>query len=360
LIYDIAIIGAGASGLMVASQLLKLNKNLKLCIIDSNSSIGAKIKISGGGKCNITNKYMDNTYFLTNNKDDHFIQNTLNGFTKKDLLEFLNKNNIYPKLQEKIVKGTYFCNNSNEIITMFQISTKKAHYKLNTKVIDVDFENNYIIKTNTQDIIAKKLIVASGGLSYASIGGSDIGLNIAKKFNHNIITPSPALVGFTVQKDQFWFKSLSGLSLKVKIKVEDKEVVGDMLFTHKGCSGPAILTTSLYWKKGKISIDFTPFEDSYLPKRFKKAIKELNEELGEDIDIHNYSFAPAGNFGYTKAEVTRGGIDTTQLTNNFESKLQKDLYFVGEVVDVTGQLGGYNLQWCFSSGYSCSKGVSFV
>jgi predicted Rossmann fold flavoprotein len=356
-IYDIAIIGAGASGLMAASQLLAQDNSLKLCIIDTNLHIGAKIKISGGGKCNITNKYMNNSYFLG---DREFVKNTLDSFTQNDLLAFLNRHNVYPKIEEKIVKGTYFCNSSKDITQMFTKLTKKAHYKLDTKVIDVDFKDKYIIKTNTQDIVSKKLIVASGGLSYANIGGSDIGYKIAKRFNHNIIAPSPALVGFTVQKDQFWFKSLSGLSLKVKINIVDKDIVGDMLFTHKGCSGPAILTTSLYWKKGKISIDFAPFKDSYLPKRFKKAIKELSKESGKEIDIHNYSFAPAGNFGYTKAEVTRGGVDTMQLTNNFESKIQKDLYFIGEVVDVTGQLGGYNFQWCFSSAYKLAKGLKDV
>jgi predicted flavoprotein YhiN len=124
-----------------------------------------------------------------------------------------------------------------------------------------------------------------------------------------------------------------------------------MLFTHKGCSGPAILSTSLYWKKGQLSIDFLPSKKSYIPKRVKQAIKNL------DINLNNYTFAPAGNFGYTKAEVTKGGVNTYEITNHFESKLQKGLYFIGEVLDVTGELGGYNFQWAFSSAYVCANKI---
>ena len=342
MIYDIAIIGAGASGLMAASNIQ--NKNKKICIIDSNKTMAAKIKVSGGGKCNITNKYMDEKFYLGN---ADFISNTLNNFNQKDLLNFLNKNKLFPKLNEKIVKGTYFCNSSDEVIDMFKRLTSKYHFMFNTKVLDVDHEDNFIIKTNTKNIIAKKLIVATGGLSYAALGASDIGFKIAQKFGHNIIKPNPALVGFTVQKDQFWFKELSGLSLDVKITVSNKIIEGKMLFTHKGCSGPAILTTSLYWAKGNFSIDFMPNKDSYLPKRFRSAIKNM------DINIRKYQMSPAGTFGYTKAEVTKGGVDVSELNNNFESKLQKDLYFIGEVVDVTGELGGYNFQWAFSSAVNC-------
>ena len=346
MIYDIAIIGAGASGLMAASW--NQNKNKKICIIDSNKTIGEKIKVSGGGKCNITNKFMNEKFYLG---DEDFVINTLNNFNQKDLLDFLNKNNVFPKINEKIVKGTYFCNSSEEVISMFKKLTKYCDFKMDTKVIDVDYINNsnpnYIIKTNKKSITAKKLIVASGGLSYQTLGASDIGFQIAQKFGHNIIRPNPALVGFTVQKDQFWFKELSGLSLDVKIKVGKKNISGKMLFTHKGCSGPAILSTSLYWSKGNISIDFMPNKDSYLPKRFRSAIKNM------DINIKEYQMAPAGTFGYTKAEVTKGGVDLSEITKDFESKLQKDLYFIGEVVDATGELGGYNFQWAFSSAISC-------
>jgi len=341
MVYDIVIIGAGASGLMAASQ----TTHKKICIIDANEKIGAKIKISGGAKCNITNKFMSTNKFLG---DSFFVQEVLNKFDEKDLLQFLHTHGVIPNLNPKIVKGTYFCNSSQDVIEMFTKLTAHCTFKMQTKVLDVEYLETpkyFSIQTDKGVIKAKKLIVASGGLSYASIGASDIGFKIAQKFGHTVNRLDPALVGFTVQKDQFWFKELSGLSVDVKIKVQDKTVEGKMLFTHKGCSGPAILTTSLYWKKGNISIDFLPNKKSYLPKRFKQQIKNL------EIDLHNYTMAPAGNFGYTKAEVTKGGIVTSEIKNNFESKKQKNLYFIGEVLDITGELGGYNFQWAFTSGY---------
>lgn len=342
--YDIIIIGAGASGLMAASNL----KNKKILLIDKNKKIGEKIKISGGAKCNITNQYMDENYFLG---DKEFIKPVLKEFDNKHLLEFLNKNRVYPKVLEKIVKGTYFCNSSSDVLVMFKHLTKHCSFQMNTEVLDVDYTDRFRVKTNQGSFQSKQLIIASGGLSYQSIGATDIGFKIAQKFGHKITTLNPALVGFTVQKEQFWFKELSGLSLDVKITIGDKKVEGKMLFAHRGCSGPAILTTSLYWKKGQFSIDFLPYKDSYLPKRFRQAVKNL------DIDLHNYQMAPAGNFGYTKAEVTKGGIVTSQITQNFESRFQKNLFFIGEALDVTGELGGYNFQWSFSSAIVCTKAL---
>ncbi len=330
---------------MCASQF----QDKKVCIIDKNSKIGAKIKVSGGTKCNITNKYLSSEKYLG---DEKFIDEVFKNFDNKDLLKFLNANGIKPILNEKIVKGTYFCKSSQDVIDMFKRLTSKSKYFLDTEVIDVEYQNDkFIIKITNIQIEAKKLIIASGGLSYPSLGATDIGFKIAQKFGHTIIKPNPALVGFTVQKDQFWFKELSGLSLEnVHIKVGDKICKGGMLFTHKGCSGPVILSTSLYWKKGQIGIDFLPTKTSYLPKRVRQAIKNL------DINLRDYKISPAGNFGYTKAEVTKGGIDINEIdVNTMESTLQKNLYFLGEVLDVTGELGGYNFQWAFSSSMVLSK-----
>ncbi|MEA3315015.1 MAG: NAD(P)/FAD-dependent oxidoreductase, partial [Campylobacterota bacterium] len=192
MIYDIIIIGAGASGLMLAS---KLQKSKKIAIVDSNSKIGEKIKISGGAKCNITNKYMNENHFLG---DKEFIKDTLDNFSEKELLKFLNKNNVYPKIDEKIVKGTYFCNSSSDVINIFLKLTKHCHFKLDTKVQDINFDkiNNYFeISTNKQTFKTYKVVVASGGLAYPILGASNIGFEIAKKFNHNIVKPTPALVG---------------------------------------------------------------------------------------------------------------------------------------------------------------------
>lgn len=348
MIYDIAIIGAGASGLMVASQF----KDEKVCIIDKMPKIGSKIKVSGGTKCNITNQYLNSSKYLG---DEKFINTIFSVFGYKELMKFLNVNGVNPLLNEKIVKGTYFCKSSQDIIDMFKKLTSKCKFHLNSLVIDVEYKNDkFIIETIDKKIETKKLIVASGGLSYPILGATDIGYKIASKFGHNIIKPNPALVGFTVQKDQFWFKTLSGLSLdEVVITVGDKKIKGGMLFTHKGFSGPAVLSASLYWKKGLISIDFTPNKNSYLPKRFKRAIKDM------DINLRDYKVSPAGNFGYTKAEVTSGGVCTSQIdATTMCSNLQKDLYFVGEVLDVTGELGGYNFQWVFSCAMVLSKNLN--
>jgi predicted Rossmann fold flavoprotein len=348
LIYDIAILGAGASSLMTASN---LSLKYKICIIDKNDTMGAKIKISGGKKCNITNKYLNSDKYLG---DKEFIKKVFSQFNNQDLLNFLNKNEIYPTINENMVKGAYFCNKSQDVINMFEKLTKNIKYYLNHKIIDTKYKDGYFLTTTNKNIIkSKKLIVALGGLSYPILNASNLGIKIAQSFGHTINTTNPALVGFTVQKEQFWFKELSGLSLDyVKIKVNNSICEGGLLFTHKGCSGPAILNTSLYWTKRQISINFAPNKNSYLPKRFKKIIKDKN------IDIYDYTFSPAGNFGYTKAEVTKGGVSCQEISyKNMESKLKKDLYFVGEVLDITGELGGYNFQWAFSSAIVCAKNL---
>ncbi len=346
MIYDIAIIGAGASGLMCASMLN--NSKQKVVLLESSSSCANKIMISGGAKCNITNRYMDISKFLC---DEHFVQKSLYKFDHKDMLNFLKENQIYPMLNEKIVKGSYFCKNSKQVVDMFLRLTTNIKKELNFKVLDITYKDNiFDIVSKNHTIKAVKVVVASGGKSFETLGSSDIAYDIAKKFGHKIITTAPALVGWTVQKEQFWFKSLSGLSLDVKIKINNKTIYGSMLFTHKGCSGPAVLNASLYWTKGFVTIDFAPNQNSHLPRRFRQIAKK------EGIDLKNYTFAPAGNFGYTKAEITKGGVDTNQIDEEtFQSKLQKNLFFIGELLDVSGQLGGYNLQWAINNGFICGK-----
>lgn len=371
-VYDIAIIGAGASGLMSASLLA--NKNI--AIIDGNSKVGLKILASGGGKCNVTNKNATADNYFGNKE---FIKKTLDNYTSKDLLSFLDKFQLQLELRQH---GQYFCKKSaKDLVAIFEKLTKHCHFFMGDKVLKVEFNNHFKIKTESRTVEAKKLIVASGGLSYTAIGASSIGYDIAKYFGHSVVTPTPALVGLTVQKEQFWMKKLSGISFNVKLSVEEKSFERDLLFTHKGVSGPVVLTGSLYWQKGKIALDFLPNSDLKklldkkvkkqissqipLPKRFvtefldslgveDKAISKLNKEEIEKLQsFKNYEFAPAGNFGFTKAEVTRGGVNTDEINPlTFESKFQKNLYFIGEVLDVTGELGGYNFQWAFASAYS--------
>ena len=363
---------------MLASNLDK-NKFKNICIIDTNDKIGSKIKVSGGAKCNITNELVTCNNYLG---DREFVKELLEKFSKNELLNFLNKNGVFPKINPKIVKGTYFCNTSQDVIDMFTKLTTHVKKYLNTTVLDVTFDKHFKLKTTSKTIEARKLIVASGGLSYPVLGASSIAFDIAKKFGHTITKLEPALVGFTVQKEQFWFKNLSGISMPVFTFVDEKSFEGSLLFAHKGCSGPVILTTSLYWKKGKIAIDFLPkqkietfFQGNKiissalpLPKRFiqeflasvevedKNISKLTNEEKAKLKLLKYYEFPPAGNFGFTKAEVTKGGINTQEISHDsFESLNQKDLYFLGECLDITGELGGFNFQIAFSEAMICAR-----
>ena len=375
-IYDVIILGAGASGLMCASH---LDKNLDIAIVDANEKIAKKLKISGGGKCNITNVEVSTDNY---DGDIEIVSSTLEAFCKDDLLEFLSLNGV----EVEVRKGRYyFCKkSSDEVINVLKDKTKCIKKYLNTKVLKVTkIDNIFKIHTNSIVLKTKKLIVATGGKSFTNLGASDIGLDIAKSFDIKVREFTPALVGLTLQPSEFWMKELSGLSCYVHIKIGYKTIKEEMLFAHKGISGPAILSASLYWQKGDISIDFLPNQNIEnlvkntrkkvssiipLPKRLTLAIlkalevndiecKELDKKMLERLkNIHSYSFAPAGNFGFTKAEVSRGGVLSSELNHyTFESLDIENLYFIGEVVDVTGELGGYNFQWAFGSGVVCAR-----
>ena len=347
--HDSIILGAGASGLMCAYRY----HDRDIALIDANSDIAAKIKISGGGKCNVTNISVKPSHFVG---DKGFIQESLQHFSKEDLRSFCQEEGLRLVLK----KGRYyFCpHTSEELIAIFRKALKHTKFYLREKILSVKKEKElFSIQTDQKRYRCKDLIVATGGLSYPRIGASSIGYEIAKGFGHTIVTPKPALVGLTVQKEQFWFKELSGLSVEVRVKVGDKIFQDDMLFTHKGISGPVILNASLYWEKGEIEIDFLP-KISYekllklskkkmpLPKRFYNAFLERYPQK----ELKAYRFAPAGNFGYSKAEVTRGGVCTNEINpKTMESMKEKNLFFIGECLDVTGELGGYNFQWAFSS-----------
>lgn len=370
-IHDIVFIGAGASALMAACHL----QGRDVALIDANPKIGAKILISGGGKCNLTNRFTSSQNYLG---DRAFIEKALSRFSPSQMLSFVKEHRL--SLEERS-HGQMFCaNSSKELLSIFGRLTSSCTFYLNTNVLHVKKKDYFIIHTDKGEIGASKLVVASGGLSYTSVGASGIGYEIARTFGHTIITTSPALVGFTLQKEQFWMKELSGIAFPVRIQVEGKTFHENLLFAHKGISGPSVLSASLYWKKGTISIDFLPHisnmhvlfkQQSHkqittalgIPKRFAKAFLETNgledkvlsklsaQEKELLCTLKAYAFSPAGNFGYTKAEVTRGGVNTSEINpESFESLTCKDLYFIGEVLDVTGELGGFNFQWAFASG----------
>ncbi len=368
------IIGGGASALMLASLLPKNSA----VIIESNDKLGAKLLISGGGKCNITNANMGTKYYLG---EADFIAPSLKAFNEKSLLRWLDRQGLEPVLRKE---SQYFCKDSaSQLVNIFKKEVKKQTVLLDTKVVSVTkIDNIFYVKTDKKIYTSKRVVVASGGLSFPKLGASNIGHEIAKSFGHIISKTAPALVGFTVQKEQFFFKELSGTSTDVVIDVNGDKSKGSLLFTHKGLSGPAILDASLYWDKGQITIDFLPdfsFENIKgskkhlssllpIPKRITKAFlvqlglqdkpfyKISDSELKLLHILKNYKFAPSGTFGYSKAEVTKGGLLTDEVDKiTMMSKFCKELYFIGEVLDITGRLGGYNFQWAFSSAFSCAK-----
>lgn len=373
----IIIIGGGASALMLASLLPKNSAT----IIESNPKPGAKILVSGGGKCNITNTLMGTEYFLG---DESFVQQPLKKFNEKALLRWLERQNLHPVLRKET---QYFCKDSaKELLDIFLKESKKQTLCMSEKVLEVTKRDEiFYVKTNKKTYTAKAVVVASGGLSFPKIGASSIGYEIAESFGHTVVKTAPALVGFTVQKEQFFFKELSGVSTDVKIHIGENVCEGALLFAHKGMSGPAVLDASLYWEKGKIEIDFLPnfswksVQGSKkqissllpMPKRVTKAFllqfkledKPFHQLTTQELEmlqtLSHYSLAPAGTFGYAKAEVTKGGVETSEVdSSTMMSKKEDGLYFIGEVLDVTGRLGGYNFQWAFSSAYSCAKNVS--
>jgi len=356
------IIGAGASGLFLASLLKK-----DYLILEHNNEIGKKIKISGGGKCNITNEFVSERNYRG---DAEFVKKTLNKFNNRDLLQWLKINNLHVK---KIKKNQYFFESSGVLLNYFKKNVKNV--KFNTEVLEV--KKDLSVVTNKGEFKAKRIFVATGGVSYKKLGASDIGYKIAKNFSHNIIPLKPALVGLTLQPSEFWFKKLSGISIFCEVSVLDKKFNDNILFSHMGITGPAILNASLWWDKGKIVIKFLKKDVfSYLknpnkiistqlplPKRFvkeflnannmeDKKVKFLSKKEKEILKkLNYYEFAPAGTFGFERAEVTKGGIDTSEIDEFMRSKFNKNLFFLGEVLDVTGELGGYNFQWAFSSAY---------
>ncbi len=375
--YDVVILGAGASGLMCAGN---ISPKKSLAIVEGNTQVARKVKISGGGKCNITNIEVKVSNY---DGDVELLKSVFKRFNKEKLLRFLERN----KVELELRKGRYyFCKkSSDDIIELLTRNAKHAELFLDEKIVSATKEGeDFVIQTHQRTLYAQKLVVATGGKSFAQLGATDVGLRVAESFGIETKKFTPALVGLTLQKEQFWMKELSGLSCYVHIKVGEKILQEEMLFAHKGISGPAVLSASLYWEKGEISINFLPAHKIQeliqgkkmlssaipLPKRLAKALiqaldvedkecSKLTKQEREKLkSLHNYIFSPAGSFGFTKAEVSKGGVVSEEINpKTLESKKIKNLYFIGEVVDVTGELGGYNFQWAFSSGFVCAKSI---
>lgn len=385
--YDAIIIGAGAAGLFCAAEAGKRGR--KILIVEHNNQPGRKILISGGGRCNFTNKNVKPENFISNNP--HFCKSALARFTPQDFIELVKKHKI--EFYEKKL-GQLFCReNSRQIVEMLLKECGKANVeiRLNCSVKSVKkITNDFEIETNHGNFVSEKIVMASGGLSFPKIGASNFGYNIAKQFGLKVIEPRPSLVPLVFAGNQN-FSKLAGISIDSNVGFKKNSFRENILFTHKGLSGPAILQISNYWKKSElIEIDLLPeidlekiltenqnsrqnlanFLSRFLPSRFteiyiyqnfsNKPLNQLSKKEIEEISIsiNNWQIKFNETEGWNKAEVTLGGIDTGELSSQtMEAKKVSGLYFIGEVVDVTGWLGGYNFQWAWSSGFAAGNSI---
>ena len=383
--YDAIIIGAGAAGMMCAIEAGKRGR--KVLLVDHSKKIGEKIRISGGGRCNFTNLNTQASKFLSQNPK--FVKSALSQYTQNDFINLIKKYEI--KFHEKKL-GQLFCDHSAQQIVEMLIKecelanvTLKKEFKV--AVIDKD-KDQYIVSTTDEIYSAQSLIIATGGLSVPKIGATPFGYEIAKKFDLDVLETLPALVPLTFDEQLLKMcKELAGLSVEAIVSFNKVLFQEGMLFTHRGLSGPSILQISSYWKLGdKIKVNLSPKENIFklledkknsspkqeitniigdiLPKRLAQIICTKNKVSGNICEISNkilkklsdsintWVVNPVGSEGYRTAEVTLGGVNTNELSSKtMMSNKHKGLFFIGEVVDVTGHLGGYNFQWAWSSGY---------
>lgn len=383
--YDVIIIGAGAAGLMCAIEAGKRGR--RVWLIDHSEKIAEKIRISGGGRCNFTNIHTHPDCFLSQNP--HFCKSALTQYTAQDFIELVQKHSI--KFHEKKL-GQLFCDeSSSQIIEMLLSEARTANVKLDAKVTIKDVqpqEGGYVVDTSHGRKTCASLVIATGGLSIPKIGATSFGYEIARKFCLNIIETRAGLVPLTFDGTMLdKCKTLSGLSVEADVICGKKKFSEGLLFTHRGLSGPSILQISSYWRaEEKITVDLAPQLNvsSYLkehkqnnpkqhinnvlseilPRRLAQSICDelscsgplgaLSHAMLDDLGrtINQWHIAPTGTEGYRTAEVTLGGVDTKELSSQTMQSLKNPgLFFIGEVVDVTGHLGGFNFQWAWSSGY---------
>jgi predicted Rossmann fold flavoprotein len=383
--YDVIIVGAGAAGMMSAIEAGKRGR--KVLLVDHYKKIGEKIRISGGGRCNFTNINTNPNKFLSQNPK--FVRSALSQYTQNDFINLINKYEI--KFHEKKL-GQLFCDHSaQQIVEMLLKECELANVIILKEFIIKNIEKDndqYLVSTESDQYSSESLIVATGGLSVPKIGATSFGYEIAKKFDHSIIETLPALVPLTFNEKILEIcKELTGLSVEAIVSFNKVLFQEGMLFTHRGLSGPSILQISSYWKQGdNIKVNLSPKLNVYqlleekrklnpkfdilnivseiLPKRLAQIICSENKvsgnisELSNKIlkqlseNINSWLINPTGSEGYRTAEVTLGGVDTKELSSKtMMSNKHNNLFFIGEVVDVTGHLGGYNFQWAWSSGY---------
>ena len=398
--FDVAVIGAGAAGMMCAAVAAQRGK--RVVLIDHAAKLAEKIRISGGGRCNFTNINAGPANFLSENP--HFCKSALSRYTPQDFLALVRKHRI--GYHEKH-RGQLFCDDSAEqIIQMLkeECAEGAVTWRMPCQVGSVEnTPEGFLLVTDTGDILADSLVIASGGLSVPKIGATDFGYRIATQFGLNIIEPRPGLVPLTFDGPSWEaFAPLSGIALEVEVETGSGKGKGakrghfreDLLFTHRGLSGPAILQISSYWQPGTpIVLNLLPDMDvaqvliegkgtikkqlgnvlsQWLPVRLAEGLLVANgfepdarladmpdaklRKLGDAIN--RWAIVPTGSEGYRKAEVTLGGVDTRELSQqSMMANKVPGLYFIGEAVDVTGWLGGYNFQWAWASGVAAGQAV---
>jgi predicted Rossmann fold flavoprotein len=384
--FDVLILGAGAAGLMAAIEAARRGR--RVAVLERAERPGKKILISGGGRANFTNLHTRPDNFLSANP--HFAKSALARFMPADFIRLVDRHGI--AYHEKTL-GQLFCDGSaQQIVDMLMSECAQAGVRviLSTAVREVRRDNSFTVNAGNASYTAPALIVATGGLSIPKIGATGFGYDIARQFGVPIETCRPALVPLTLAgAEHAHFADLTGVSAPVIASCGKRSFREKMLFTHRGLSGPAILQISSYWKKPEaIRIDWAPEQLLLAPLRAANARRDLaaakaalraqlplrladrlleaaapeswtNRALDElEHRLHSWTIAPSGTEGYEKAEVTAGGVSTSALSaQTMECRSVRGLYFIGEVVDVTGQLGGFNFQWAWASGAAAGRAV---
>ena len=388
---DVVVIGGGAAGLMCAIEAGKRGR--RVVLIERSNRVGKKILMSGGGRCNFTNLHTTPANFLSANP--HFCKSALARYTQWDFIALVERHDIHYHEKEL---GQLFCDVSSKlIVNMLMDECKRAgvHIEVDCAVTTVDRVNdNFVLMTNSGLLQATALVVATGGLSIPKMGATGFGYELARQFGHSVLPLRAGLVPLTLnEKSLLEYSDLSGIGLPVEAQCNGRQFAGGMLFTHRGISGPAILQISSYWRSGsELCINLLPGMDAFvwltdrknnrpaaglstvlaeaLPKRLAQRLCEIvfnnrpmrqyNEAELRAIaaQLHNWGFQPSGTEGYRTAELTLGGVNTDELSSvTMESKKIPGLYFVGEVVDVSGHLGGFNFQWAWASGHAAGQAV---
>jgi len=390
--FDVIIIGAGAAGLFCAMTAGQQGR--RVLVLDHANKIGKKILMSGGGRCNFTNLYASAENYFS--KNPHFFKSALSRYSPYDFLQMVEEHNIEHVEKEQ---GQLFCNGKASAKYILQMLVSECQQvtvdiRKQIEINSIEKNNGFKLITSAGEFESDSLVIATGGLSIPSLGATGFGYEIARQFGLNIIKQNAALVPFTLTKK--WLQKiegLSGVSLDVVVSCNNKVLQGAILFTHRGISGPVILQISSYWRPGdEIIINLFPDLDLYaylidrkqshpkmeiknilsksLPKKlahrlceiwsYEGAINQYSEKKLKLMaeQMQGWSVRPAGTEGYKTAEVTMGGVDTDELSSRtMESKKVAGLYFIGEVVDVTGQLGGYNFQWAWASAWAAGQAV---